>query len=581
MVHVPYYVRALVRSNEIWLTVLSSCVGVLAGLSVWIMTRATLMAHRVLYNLHNDGRLSGLATLDPWRCVLVPCLGGLVLGGFGLLVARRFRHRPVDPIEANALHGGRMSVRDSAIVAFQTFLSNGSGASLGLEAGFSQIAAALGSRCGAIFRVRRADMRILVGCGAGGAIGAAFNAPIAGAFYAFELVIGTYSLVNLAPVAVASISAVGIVRLLGGVTATVTLLPHESLGMRDSLPVMGLGILCGLVGIGVMRGVTIAELVFRKSNLPVWFRPCLGGLCVGCLALYSPSILSAGHAAVRKVLDGGLPLTTLLLLLFLKAVASAISIGSGFRGGLFFASLFLGVLSGSLFGHGLEALVATGLSVTTCAILGMSATAVAIIGVPMTMTCLILEMTADITLASAVLLSSVLSLLTVRRLFGYSFATWRFHQRGESIRSAVDIGWLRALTVGRMMRRDMTVFSPDTTVGEARLCCPLGAMPQVVVADAEGAYRGIVLVSDIYGPDHPPGRTLADLVQHEQIMLLPDMTCRDAARRFEEAEADALVVIADMASRRVIGLLSEKYVLRRYAEALDRTRRELAGETRA
>lgn len=229
LVHVPYYVRALVRSNEIWLTVLSACVGVLAGMSVWVMTRSTLYAHRVLYALHNDGRLSGLVSLSPWRTVLMPCLGGAVLGLFGLALARRFSHRPVDPIEANALRGGRMSVRDSAIVAFQTFLSNGSGASLGLEAGFTQIAAALGSGCGRLFRVRRADLRILVGCGAGGAIAAAFNAPIAGAFYAFELVIGTYSLVNLAPVAVASIAAVGTGHLLGGMSATVPLLPHGRL----------------------------------------------------------------------------------------------------------------------------------------------------------------------------------------------------------------------------------------------------------------------------------------------------------------------------------------------------------------
>ncbi|MDR6183985.1 CIC family chloride channel protein [Asaia bogorensis NBRC 16594] len=579
-VHVPYYALALVRSNEIWLTVLSSCVGIFAGLSVWLMTRATLLAHRLLYDLHNDGRLSGLDRLDPWRTVLMPCLGGLALGMFGLIVARRYRHRPVDPIEANALHGGRMSVRDSAIVAFQTFMSNGCGASLGLEAGFSQIAAALGSRCGALFRVRRADMRILVGCGAGGAIGAAFDAPLAGAFYAFELVIGTYSLVNLAPVAIASISAVGVVRLLGGVTATVTMLPHAALGMRDSLPVMLLGVTCGLAGIAVMYGVTFAEGLFRRLSLPGWVRPGLGGVMVGGLALYSPSILSAGHAAVRKVLVEGLPVSTLVILLVFKAVASSISIGSGFRGGLFFASLFLGVLSGSIFGHGLTALFPAALSVTTCAILGMSATAVAIIGVPMTMTCLILEMTADLSLASGVLLASVMSLLTVRRLFGYSFATWRFHQRGESIRSAIDISWLRELTVGRMMRHEMTCFTPDTLLGQARQCCPLGATPQIVLVDASGTYRGIVLLSEIHAPDHPDDRMLGDLALHQDMTLLPEMTCREAAAFFEQAEADALVVIADRLSRRVVGLLSEKYVLRRYAEALDRTRRELTGEVR-
>ncbi|GBR16344.1 chloride channel protein [Asaia spathodeae NBRC 105894] len=580
VMHVPYYVRALVRSNEIWLTVLAAGVGILAGLSVWVMTRSTLYAHRVLYALHNDGRLSGLTSLSPWRTVLMPSLGGLVLGVFGVMLARRFSHRPVDPIEANALRGGRMSVRDSAIVAFQTFLSNGSGASLGLEAGFTQIAAALGSRCGRLFRVRRADLRILVGCGAGGAIGAAFNAPIAGAFYAFELVIGTYSLVNLAPVAVATIAAVGTAHFLGGVSTTLTLLPHAPLTLHETMPVLVLGVFCGLVGIATMRGVTLAETLFRLVPLPVWLRPALGGVVVGVLALYSPSILSAGHAAVIKVLEEGLQPLPLVLLLVLKVTASSISIGSGFRGGLFFASLYLGVLAGSLYGFGIAALGVGGLSVASCAVLGMSATAVAIIGVPMTMTCLILEMTADLTLASGVLLASVLSMLTVRRLFGYSFATWRFHQRGESIRSAIDVSWLRALTVGRLMQREFPCRPADMTVGEARQCCPLGMGPLVVLTDGVRRYRGIVLVSEIHSPDHPPERPLEALALHREIMLLPGMACEEAVHFFERAEADALVVVENDSTCRIVGLLSEKYVLRRYAEALDRTRRELAGEAR-
>ncbi len=579
-VPVPYYVRALVRSNEIWLTVLSSCVGALAGICVWLMTCSTLAAHRWLYALHNDGRLSGLASLAPWRTLVMPCLGGLVLGLFGLLIAKRFRHRPVDPIEANALHGGRMSVRDSTIVAFQTFLSNGSGASLGLEAGFTQIAAALGSFCGRLFRVRRADLRILVGCGAGGAIGAAFDAPIAGAFYAFELVIGTYSLVNLAPVAVACIAAVGTAHLLGGVSTTLSLLPHPQLTLRDTLPVLALGVFCGLIGIGTMRGVTLAEVLFRHLSLPSWLRPALGGLMVGGLALYSPSILSAGHAAVRKVLEEGQALGPICLLLIFKVLASSISIGSGFRGGLFFASLYLGVLSGSLFGFGLESLGQGGPSVTTCAVLGMSATAVAIIGVPMTMTCLILEMTADLSLASGVLLASVLSLLTVRQLFGYSFATWRFHQRGESIRSAIDVGWLRELVVEKLMQREVPCRAPEMRLAEARLSCPLGMGPHIVLTEPGGRYRGIVLLSEIHAPDHPSERSLASLALQRETVLTPGMSCREAVGLFERAEADALVVVADYATAKVVGMLSEKYVLRRYAEALDRTRRELAGEAR-
>ncbi len=147
--------------------------------------------------------------------MLVPSLGGLALGLFGLLMGRLRPRRAVDAIEANALYGGRMSLNDSLIVMVQTILSNGVGASIGLEAGYTQIGAGLASRFGRGFRLRRNDMRLLVGCGAAGAIAAAFDAPLTGAFYAFELVIGTYTLGTFAPVAVASLVAVSVLHTMG------------------------------------------------------------------------------------------------------------------------------------------------------------------------------------------------------------------------------------------------------------------------------------------------------------------------------------------------------------------------------
>jgi hypothetical protein len=167
-------------------------------------------------------------------------------------------------------------------------------------------------------------------------------------------------------------------------------------------------------------------------------------------------VLSSGHGALGIVIESPYTLPHTAMLLGLKAVGSAISLGSGFRGGLFFCSLFLGALTGKLFA-GVLAMVTTAHAVpaVVCCLVGMSAMAVAIIGGPLTMGFLALESTGSLPLTTAVLAACVVSALTVRRTFGYSFATWRFHLRGEAIRSAVDIGWMRNLTVGRMMRREM------------------------------------------------------------------------------------------------------------------------------
>jgi CIC family chloride channel protein len=173
--------------------------------------------------------------------------------------------------------------------------------------------------------------------------------------------------------------------------------------------------------------------------------------------------------------------------------------------------------------------------------------------------------------------AAVVSAITVRRTFGYSFATWRFHVRGEAIRSAIDIGWIRNLTVGRMMRREMRVVRADTTLAAFRRDVPLGATARTVVVDQANRYAGIVLVAEAHAAE-VKATTLADLLHNKNDVLLPQMTIKDAVAKFEQAEADALVVVDGNESRRVIGLLTEQYALRRYSEELDRRRRELSGE---
>jgi chloride channel protein, CIC family len=578
VLHAPQTLRALVRADEIWLVAVAAAVGVAAGIMVSAMTITTYAIHTALFDLPPGERLSGAAFVDPIRCVAVPALGGLLLGALGLLVARFWPRRAVDPIEANALYGGRMSLNDSLIVVLQTVMSNGFGASVGLEAGYTQIGSAVASRLGRSFRVRRNDLRVLVGCGAAGAIAGAFNAPLTGSFYAFELVIGTYSLGTLAPVVVAAIVSVSVVQALHGSPAGLEVLVPGRLEAIDYFPIVLLGVLCALVGILIMRGVTLTETLFRRSGVPSWLRPGIGGLAVGLLALVSPQVLSSGHAALALGFDAPYTLKFIALLLVLKAMASAISLGSGFRGGLFFASLFLGAMLGKLFAGVLAAVSAAhALPAVVCALVGMSGMAVAIVGGPLTMGFLALETTGSLPMTAAVLAACVVSALTVRRTFGYSFATWRFHLRGESIRSAVDVGWMRNLTVGRMMRREVRTVRADTPLAAFRRDFPLGATQRVVAVDEADRYAGVVVLAEAHADTEGITR-VSDILHYQDAMLLPQMTIKEAVAIFETAESDALAVVDGPDSRHVIGLLTEQYALRRYSEELDRRRKELSGE---
>jgi len=178
---IPRRLRAVVRARESSLIALAALVGAIAGVVVALMSTGVDVLHRLFFQLEPGVRLSGLLRLDPIVAISVPLAGGLVFGVARELIARWRPEREIDPIEANALHGGRMSLLGSIIVAAETVWSSGVGASVGLEAGYTQFASGIASRIGMAFRLRRADLRILVGCGAAGGIAGAFGAPLAGA----------------------------------------------------------------------------------------------------------------------------------------------------------------------------------------------------------------------------------------------------------------------------------------------------------------------------------------------------------------------------------------------------------------
>ncbi|HEV7874347.1 MAG TPA: chloride channel protein, partial [Enterovirga sp.] len=211
---------------------------------------------------------------------------------------------------------------------------------------------------------------------------------------------------------------------------------------------------------------------------------------------------------------------------------------------------------------------------------GMTALAVAIIGGPLTMTFLALETSRDLVMTGIVLAAAIVSSVTVRELFGYSFSTWRLHLRGETIRSAHDVGWIRTLTAGRMMRSDVRTVRDDMPLAEFRKHFPIGSKQRVVVIDAADRYAGLIQVPDAYAPEEelaPKASRVSDLVQHRRDFLLPAMNVKEAIAAFDRTESEALAVVDDPTHRRLLGVLTEAHAMRRYAEELDKVRQGLSG----
>jgi len=576
---IPRRLRAVVRARESSLIALAALVGAVAGLVVAAMGTGVDVLHQLFFRLESGERLSGVLRLDPRLAISVPLGGGIVFGVARALLARWRPEREIDPIEANALHGGRMSLLGSIIVAAQTVWSSGVGASVGLEAGYTQFASGIASRIGMAFRLRRADLRILVGCGAAGGIAGAFGAPLAGAFYGFELIIGSYSPNSLAPVAVSALIGYLVAHALGPAEIGVVAPERMTIATHDLVIAAVIGLLCAVAGIFMMRGVALCETLFARLKVPLLLRTTIGGLLVGLLAVVAPQVMSSGHGALHFSGILQLSLWTVALLFVLKIAASIVSLGSGFRGGLFFSSLLIGALGGQLLAAALSAIWPDGhFDSNAYAVISMSGLSAAVIGGPLTMTFIALETTGDLWLTTAVLIAVIIASQVTREAFGYSFATWRFHLRGETIRSAADIGWMRDLTVGKMMRHDVQTAPVVTTIAAFREAFPLGSPAYVIAVDEQDRYVGMVPVAEAHATETAADKSIKEILHYGDSMLLPGMAIKEAVLAFDRAEAEALAVVDSYLDRRVIGLLTEAYALRRYAAELERRRQELLGE---
>ena len=566
--------RRWLTSSEAAMIAVATIVGILAGLS----TRAqNMVAHGLQQVLYGVGinRLSALTSIQhPWKLLALP-LGGLVLMGFNRVIGRR--HTSIDVVEANALHGGRVPASDSWIVCLQTLISNGFGASVGLEAAYTQAGGALASVIGKRLRLRREDMRNLVGAGAGAAIGAAFGAPLAGAFYGFEIVIGAYTPAAIAPVMAAALSARIVTRLLGGEGYLVAAGDVGRIATHDYVTFAILGVVMAIAGIGLMRLQTGLERFVQRWPLPALFRPVVGGLLLIPIAWISPQALSSGHGALRLELALHPDAQFLFTVFALKVLASVISLSFGFRGGLFFASLLLGSLLGPA-----SALVVNGLvgfeliHPATAALVGMAALAVTVVGGPMTLSLLVLESTHDFALTGVVVVAVLCASSFARAHFGYSFSTWRLHLRGTSIRSARDQGWMNEITARRLMRRAPVTVADTITIAQLRHDVPLGSTSRVMLVAPDGQYRGIIITSEAFDPKLAPNTPANTITRLAEATFLPSDTLPTILEGFERLQVDDIAVVNEQGM--ILGVLTENYVRRRYAQELEKQQAYLFGE---
>ena len=568
----PEILWRLIREQQPAQIGLCAVLGIAVGAIISLAHELLVSLNQALFALPAQAHLSAAEDINVLRILLVPTIGGLALGAY-VLAMKYLRPRDiVDPIEANAMHGGRMSLLDSIRLFFAAMISNSSGVSIGMEAGYTQLGSGFMSFVGRKLQLRREDLRVLVAAGAAAAIAAAFNAPLAGAFYGFELVLGTYMISALPQVAVAALTSALVARLfIGGdvlfsLPLTITEIPTWNYPFFVLL-----GIASAVVGIATMKLVTRTEQSWNRTRVPEWLRPAIGGLLCGMIALMFPQVLGSGQGAIDAHLKDHWPLLALIGLMVAKIIASAISVGSGFRGGLFSSALLIGCLFGQIAGV-LASIVLpqSDGQLETFMLVGMGAVAASIVGAPVTMVLLVLEMTGNFPTVTATLLGVLIASAITRYSFGYSFATWRFHTRGIRITSAHDVGWIRDLTVGKLMQSGARTVLAETPIAQLQQQFPPGSAKRIVVVDRRDYYCGTIDIAELHGLSAEEASLVArDVANESTAYLLPEEHIQEALERFRQFKLEELPVLSARENGRVLGYLTEAYALRRYTRELE------------
>ncbi|NEC09611.1 chloride channel protein [Streptomyces sp. SID7909] len=435
------------------------------------------------------------AWLGPGFVVLAPVLGGLLYGPLVNRFAKEARgHGVPEVMVAVAQRGGRISPKVAVVKTLASALTIGSGGSVGREGPIVQIGSALGSTLGRVTKVTEGRMKLLVACGAAGGIAATFNAPLAGVFFAMELILGTFSVESFGATVLASVTASVIGRAAFGDTAFLDLPAFHVEHLAQYGLFALLGIVAGAVGVGFTRVLyAIEDACDWAWRGPEWLRPAVGGLALGLVLLALPEMYGVGYPVLQRATEGGYALGFLLLLMAGKMVATSVTIGIGGSGGVFAPSLFIGAMLGAAFGAAAgDVMPATAGAVGAYALVGMGAVFAGSSRAPITAVVILFELTGEYTIILPMMLAIVLATATSRVLSHETIYTLKLLRRGIDLSRPAQGAPIGRQCVADVMEPLPRAVPANSPLSEASGLLSLSGHGALPVLDEAGAYLGVV-----------------------------------------------------------------------------------------
>jgi len=523
---------------------------------------ATRVLHNTLTGSDASGYGESFAHLPPWLRVAIPALGGLA-AGVVIYFGMRWQGKvtTTDYMEAVVLGDGRISTRLSLVKCLSALFTIASGGSIGREGPLVQLASVVASLIGRFQNWSVPRLRLLVGCGAAAGIASAYNAPIAGALFVAEVVLGSLAMEIFGPLVFSSVVATLTVRGFIGGSPLYQIPPFKLNGNWEIVPYLLLGIIMGLVAPWFIRLLQTTERLVGRIALPVYIKMLIGGLVVGSLAIVHPEVCGNGYSAVNSTLQGEWLWQTLAVILVFKVLATTATFGSGAVGGVFTPTLFIGAALGYLFGDAAQSLIGQpAINPSAFALVGMGAFLAATTHAPIMAIIMIFELTLDYEIILPLMLACVVGYYTSISIEKHSIYAEALKRKGAGDYRKQ----LAELHVRDLMKENPLTISPNShfaEIGEKFLATRFNYL---YVTDHD-RFVGAVSLHDIKNYLHSPelaAVVIAGDILHDYFPVVrPEATLSEALDRFMHHDGERLPVVTSSSAHRLIGSISKTDVI--------------------
>lgn len=575
--------RKLLGNDQLLLTVLAVFVGALTGWVALLFIDLINFFQSLFIGIRGEWLVAHLQSLPAWKVVLIPTFGGLLVGLFlYYFMPGRIPRGPADVIAACEVGGARISFREGLCAVIASAMSIGAGASVGREGPAVHLGASVAAQFGRFLSLTRSNSRVLLGCGVAAAVSASFNAPVAGALFAQEVILSHYALKAFAPVVISSVAATVVAH---NVVGNIQAFEEVSYGVGSYLefPAFGgLGLITGLLGVMFIISVLRTQQFMPRIPGPRWSKPAMGGFLIGLIALEFPHVLGVGYEATHAALSGSLTLQLLAGILVFKFLATIISLGFGFSGGVFSPSLVIGAMMGGVFGFGVAAFLPGEVSdISVYSLVGMAAMAAAVLGAPISTTLIVFELTGNYELSMAVMFACVLSTLMVNQLGYQSFFLEQLKGRGVDLMNNYSNLVLSQIKVDTIPKKEGAYVSLDAPLDHVRRKLRESPSGTVYVINHDRSLYGAVhwrhLSEDYLDPVLNKLVIAADLCDRQPPVLHEGDTLEIALSVFEESGVNEIPILATDGCRAYVGCMDQRDVMHAYNQALIRKRKQEQG----